>query len=83
MDAALVAKAADERLDERRAEGRRKLEALDRDGLTQPDVRPLVDDAEAALADEAVHPVLSVEHLPDQTERIRARVHGTHDTRDP
>ena len=80
LEAALVAKAPDERVDERRPERRRQLEALDGDRLAQAHVRAPVDDAEPALADEAVDAKLAVEHLADEAERVRGRRHASNDT---
>ena len=73
MQAALVAEALHERVDERRPERRGELQALDRDRLAEPDVRAAVDDAEAALADVSVDAKLAVENLADEAERIRRR----------
>jgi hypothetical protein len=75
---ALVAEAADERLDERRAERRRELEALDGDRLAEADVRATIDDAEPAFADVTVDAKLTVEDLPDEPERVGRR-HATND----
>jgi nitrogen-specific signal transduction histidine kinase len=75
MDLALVAKAPDERLDERRPELRLELEALDGDRLVEPDVLAPVDDAEPALSDDTIHPELSVENLPHQAVDV-LRSHG-------
>ena len=80
LEAALVAKAAHERLDERRAEGRGQLQALDRDRLGQADVRAAVDDAEAALADMRIDAELAVENLAHEAERVRGRRHAPNDT---
>jgi hypothetical protein len=60
VQSALVAEALDERVDECRSERRRQLEALDRDELTQPNVRSAIDDAETALANVPVDAKLSV-----------------------
>ena len=76
VEAALVAEAPDERVDEGRPERGRQLEALDGDRLAQADVRAAVDDAEPALADVRVDAKLPVENLPDEAERVRGRHAG-------
>jgi hypothetical protein len=76
VKAALVAEAPDERVDQSRAESERKLQTLDGDRFAQPDVHPLVHDAEAPLADVAIDAEMSVEHLADEAERVRSGRHG-------
>ena len=75
VDLALVAKATNESLDERRSELGLELEALDGNGLVESDVLASVDDAEPALADDPIDPELSVENLPHQAVDV-LRSHG-------
>ena len=69
-DAALVAEALRELIDELRRERRRQLQALDRDRLLEPEVMPAIDRAESALSDQSIDPELRIEDLPHDPERI-------------
>src|SRR5262249_50703780 len=75
VDLAFVAKATNEGLDERRPELGLELQALDGNGLVEPNVLAPVDDTEPALSDDAIHAELSVENLPHQAVDVR-RSHG-------
>ena len=75
VDLALVAKAANERLYERRAQLVLQLETLDGNRFVEPNVLRSVDDAEPAFPDRAVDAKLAVEHLANEAVKIRC-CHG-------